>query len=54
MQTDLTRDKGWESLTGVDLKFVTLVSVDDNWSAFHFRTHKSGEERQKLPWVDRK
>jgi hypothetical protein len=50
IQTDLTRDKGWDSLKGVDLKFVNLVSVTDKWSAFNFRTYKPGEERQPLPW----
>ena len=51
MQTDLTRDKGWDSLKGVDLKFVNLISVTDTWSAFNLRTYKPGEERQNLPWT---
>ena len=50
MQTDLTRDKGWDSLKGVDLRFVNLISVTDTWSAFNLRTYKPGEERQSLPW----
>ena len=54
MQTDLTRDKGWDSLKGVDLKFVSLISVTDTWSAFNLRTYKPGEERQALPWTNRK
>ncbi|HLD92600.1 MAG TPA: hypothetical protein VI703_00140 [Anaerolineales bacterium] len=50
MQTDLTRDKGWDSLKGVDLKFVNLIAVNEAWSAFNLRTYKPGEERQSLPW----
>ena len=46
IQTDLTRDKGWEVLPKLDLKWVTLVSVDDTWSAFGLRPYKQGEERQ--------
>jgi hypothetical protein len=46
IQTDLTRDKGWEALHAADLKWVNLISVDDTWSAFGMRPYKPGEERQ--------
>ena len=46
IQTDLTRDKGWESLRTLDLKWITLISVNENWSAFSLRPYKEGEERQ--------
>jgi hypothetical protein len=45
-QTDLTRDKGWEPLQGSDLMWLSLVSVDDTWSAFGLRPYKAGEARQ--------
>jgi hypothetical protein len=45
-QTDLTRDKGWEPLQGTDLMWLSLVSVDDTWSAFSLRPYKPGEARQ--------
>jgi hypothetical protein len=48
IQTDLTRDKGWESLRGLDLKWINLVSVDDTWSAFSLRPYRHGEERQSF------
>ncbi len=48
MQTDLTRDKGWEALHAYDLRWVTLVSVNDTWSAFAMRPLRPGETRQ--PW----
>ena len=46
IQTDLTRDKGWESLQKADLKWVTLISVNETWSAFALRPYKPGEARQ--------
>ncbi len=45
-QTDLTRDKGWEPLEGGDLMWLSLVSVDDTWSAFGLRPYRPGEARQ--------
>jgi len=48
IQTDLTRDKGWEVLQGSDLKWVNLVSVNETWSAFAMRPHKPGEPRQSF------
>ena len=48
LQTDLTRDKGWEILQGMDLKFITLVSVNEHWSAFALRPYKEGEKRQSF------
>ncbi len=48
IQTDLTRDKGWEAIQQADLKWITLVSVDETWSAFALRPYKSGEPRQSF------
>jgi hypothetical protein len=45
-QTDLTRDQGWEALREVDLMWLSLISVDDTWSAFGLRRYKPGEARQ--------
>ncbi|HWS23767.1 MAG TPA: hypothetical protein VN226_04965 [Anaerolineales bacterium] len=41
LQSDLTRDKGWESVEG--MIWVTLCSIDETWSAFCFRHPKAGE-----------
>ena len=46
IQTDLTRDTGWDILKTVDLKWVNLVSVNDIWSAFALRPYKPGEAKQ--------
>ena len=48
IQTDLTRDRGWDSLKDADLKWINLISVDDTWSAFSLRPYKEGEERQSF------
>ena len=45
-QTDLTRDAGWEALRATDLMWLTLVAIDDAWSAFSLRHYKPGEARQ--------
>ena len=46
VQTDLTRDTGWDSIQ--DMKWVTLVSINDTWSAFSLRPYKPGEARQSF------
>jgi hypothetical protein len=48
IQTDLTRDQGWDVFAGGDLKWVNLISVDDTWSAFALRPYKPGEPRQSF------
>ncbi len=52
IQTDLTRDKGWEGAQKLDLKWVNLISVNDDWSAFALRPYKPGEKKQ-ASWVGR-
>ena len=48
IQTDLTRDVGWDSLQGADLKWINLVSVNETWAAFALRPYKPGEPRQSF------
>jgi len=48
IQTDLTRDKGWEILQRLDLKWITLISVNEMWSAFALRPYKEGEKKQSF------
>ncbi len=33
-KTDLTRDKGWESLEKLNMRWLALISFDDNWTCF--------------------
>jgi hypothetical protein len=48
IQTDLTRDKGWDVLQKADLKWITLISVDEMWLAFAMRPYKPGEAKQSF------
>ena len=48
IQTNLTRDKGWESLKALDLKWITLISVNETWSAFALRPYKEGEKKESF------
>jgi len=63
IQTDLTRDKGWDSLLshGDTLTWISLISFDDTWSVFGFRARseadrkkdaKPKEEREIFKWVN--
>ena len=63
MQTDLTRDKGWEDLLahGDKLTWISLISFGDTWSVFGFRAKteedrkkeaKPKEEREIFKWVN--
>lgn len=48
IQTDLTRDQGWDVLRDLDLKWITLISVNETWSAFALRPYKEGEKKQSF------
>ena len=48
IQTDLTRDQGWDSLRDLELKWINLISINDTWSAFSLRPYKEGEEKQSF------
>ena len=64
IQTDLTRDKGWDCLLseGDKLTWISLISFNDTWSVFGFRpkteTDKKKEAKPKIReifnWVDPK
>jgi hypothetical protein len=46
IQTDLTRDKGWDELLKNDLQWLSLISFDDTWSAFGMR-QKTEKDKKK-------
>jgi hypothetical protein len=48
IQTDLTRDQGWEPVQEAELKWINLVWVDETWSAFSLRPYRPGEARQSF------
>jgi Bacteriocin-protection, YdeI or OmpD-Associated len=47
VQTDLTRDKGWEGLLRLpDLQWLSLISFDDTWSAFGMRRQNEADKKK--------
>jgi hypothetical protein len=60
IQTDLTRDKGWEKLLQHDLKWIALISFNDTWSTFGMRLKSEADvkkeatpkKREIFDWVD--
>lgn len=63
LQTDLTRDHGWEPLLAVGDRLIriNLISFDDTWSVFGFRlntgttvkkTAGSGAKSEIANWID--
>jgi len=51
MQTDLTRDAGWDKLLQKDMQWISLVSFNDQWSAFGMRekTEADGKKKREQP-----
>lgn len=62
IQTDLTRDKGWDCLLaeGDKLTWISLISFDETWSVFGFRAKTEADkkkaaqpkEREIFKWVN--
>ncbi|HRI21731.1 MAG TPA: YdeI/OmpD-associated family protein [Panacibacter sp.] len=47
IQTDLTRDKGWDALLKHDeLQWISLISFDETWSAFGFRLKTEADKKK--------
>lgn len=56
IQTDLTRDKGWDCLLAEKdkLTWLNLISFDDTWSAFGFRAKTEADQKKEAkPKVER-
>ncbi|MGZ8553975.1 MAG: YdeI/OmpD-associated family protein [Chitinophagaceae bacterium] len=64
IQTDLTRDKGWNCLLseGDKLTWISLISFNDTWSVFGFRPKTEADQKKEAKpkvreifnWVDPK
>jgi hypothetical protein len=62
IQTDLTRDKGWDCLLseGDKLTWISLISFNDTWSVFGFRAKTEADKKKEAQpkvreifnWVD--
>lgn len=48
IQTDLSRDKGWEKLLKHDeLQWISLISFDDTWSTFGMRLKTEADKKKE-------
>jgi hypothetical protein len=47
IQTDLTRDKGWDQLLKHDMQWISLISFDDTWSAFGMRQKTEADKKKE-------
>ena len=48
MQTDLTRDKGWDNLLNhKELTWISLISFDETWSVFGFRKKTEADKKKE-------
>lgn len=48
IQTDLTRDKGWDALLKHDnLQWISLISFNDTWSAFGMRLKTDADKKKE-------
>ncbi len=49
IQTDLTRDKGWDCLLAEDdkLTWISLVAFDETWSVFGFRAKTEADKKKE-------
>ncbi len=45
IQTDITRDHGWDTVKPYGLKSVNLISFDETWSAFGMRLKSEKEKK---------
>lgn len=56
VQTDLTRDKGWDCLLAESdkLTWISLISFNDTWSVFGFRAKTEADKKKEAkPKVER-
>lgn len=54
IQTDLTRDKGWdELLKHEEMQWISLISFDDTWSTFAMRLKKDADKKKEAKPKDR-
>ena len=54
LQTDLTRDKGWDNLLRHDeLGWISLISFDDTWSTFGSRLKTKADKKREEKSHDR-
>lgn len=45
VKTDITRDRGWDAVFAAGWRPVSLISIDDTWSALRFRPEADVKKR---------
>jgi len=53
IQTDLTRDKGWDALLKHDFQWLSLISFNDTWSAFAMRSKTDPDKKKEAKTKER-
>jgi len=54
IQTDLTRDKGWDKLLQhSELQWISLISFDETWSTFGFRMKTESDKAREAKPTER-
>lgn len=48
IQTDLTRDEGWDELLKQDMQWISLISFDETWSAFGMRQKTEADKKKEV------
>lgn len=62
IQTDLDRDKGWDSLKDVPMQWLSMISFDDTWTSFLIKNSPPKTQSKastdyhtnSMEWVDAK
>ncbi len=47
IKTDITRDVGWDSIRNAGMEGVSLIAIDDTWSAMRFRPSSEVKSSKK-------
>jgi hypothetical protein len=47
IKTDINRDAGWDAVHKTGMEGVSLISIDDTWSAMRFRPASEVKSRRK-------
>jgi hypothetical protein len=48
IKTDITRDHGWDAVTSLGYQHVSLVAIDETWSALRFKKIESHGSMKKM------
>jgi hypothetical protein len=49
IKTDLSRDEGWKIMSALNFEGVSLIAIDETWTAGRFKFIENGKSLQELP-----